>query len=163
IAYDVEHMPAADRVAGDHRDDGLGETTDLHLEVEHVEAADPVVVAVAVVATDALVAARAERVVAFAGEDDHAGRGVVARELESGPQLEEGAGTERVADLGPANRDLRDAVGGVVADVGEAVGGLRLPVGARSDRHAPSSVSGSKNSGSRCSYDFRVPMPLVGL
>ena len=56
-----KHVPAADRVPGDHRDHRLGQPADLHLEVEHVEPADAVVVAVAVVAAHALVAAGAER------------------------------------------------------------------------------------------------------
>ena len=91
------------------------------------------VVAVAVVAAHALVTARAERLGTLAGEDDHADRRVVAGELERVAELEERAGPERVAHLGPADRDLGDAVGGVVADVGEAVGGLGLPLRAGSD------------------------------
>ena len=94
---------------------GFGKPADLHLEVEHVEPADAVVVAVAVVAAHALVAARAERLGALAGEDDHADRRVVARELERVAELEQRAGPERVAHLGPADRDLGDAVGGLVA------------------------------------------------
>ncbi len=132
VAHDVQHVAAADRVARDHRDHRLGQPADLHLQVEHVEPADAVVVAVAVVAADALVAAGAERVGALAGEDDHADVGVVAGELERVAELEERVGPERVAHLGPADRDLGDAVGGLVADV--AVAGVdRLPLGARAD------------------------------
>ena len=58
----MQHVAAADRVARDHRDHRLRQPADLHLEVEHVEAADAVVADVAVVAADALVAAGAERV-----------------------------------------------------------------------------------------------------
>ena len=115
VAHDVQHVAAADRVARDHRDHRLRQPADLHLQVEHVEAADAVVVAVAVVAAHALVAARAERLGALAGEDDHADRRVVAGELERVAELEQRAGPERVAHLGPADRDLGDAVGGVVA------------------------------------------------
>ena len=124
----MQHVTAADRVARDHRDHRLRQPADLHLEIEHVEPADAVVVAVAVVAAHALVAARAERLGSLAGEDDHADRRVVAGELERVAELEQRAGPERVAHLGPADRDLGDPVGGVVGDVGEAVGGLRLPL-----------------------------------
>jgi hypothetical protein len=63
VAHQVEDVPAADRVARHHRDDRLGQPPDLHLEVEHVEAADPggtASLAIAVVAADALVATGAE-------------------------------------------------------------------------------------------------------
>src|SRR5215471_2073087 len=67
VAHDVQHVAAPDRVPGDHGDDRLGRPPDLDLEVEDVQAPHPVRVTVAVVATDALVAARAERLVAGAG------------------------------------------------------------------------------------------------
>jgi hypothetical protein len=60
----------ADRVPGDHRDHRLGEPPDLDLEVEDVEAADPVLVDVAVVPPDPLVAAAGERVGSLSGEDE---------------------------------------------------------------------------------------------
>ena len=61
----MQHVAAADGVAGHHGHDRLGRAADLDLEVEHVEAADAllghlVVADVAVVAADALVAAGAE-------------------------------------------------------------------------------------------------------
>ena len=34
VADDVQHVAAADRVAGDHRDDRLRQAPDLHLQVE---------------------------------------------------------------------------------------------------------------------------------
>ena len=108
VAHDVQHVPAADRVTGDHRDDGLGQPPDLDLEVEDVEPADAVVADVAVVAADPLVAAGAERLGPLAGEDDHADRGVVAGALEGVQQLEQGPRPEGVAHLGPADRDLGD-------------------------------------------------------
>ena len=40
VADHVQHVAAADRVAGDHRDDRLGQAPHLHLQVGHVEAAD---------------------------------------------------------------------------------------------------------------------------
>ena len=77
----MQHVPAADRVAGDHRDHGLGQSPDLDLEVEHVQATDPVLVDVAVVAADALVPAGGEGERPLAGQDrrrrsrDRHGRG----------------------------------------------------------------------------------------
>ncbi len=120
----MQHVTAADRVAGDHRDHRLRQAADLHLEVEHVQAADALVVAVAVVAAHALVAAGAERIGSLAGEEDDTDLGIVARDLERVAELEQGAGPEGVAHLGPADRDLGDPVCGLVGDVGEAVGGL---------------------------------------
>ena len=65
VADEVQDVPAADRVAGDHRDHRLRQAPDLHVEVADVEAADAllgdlVVADVAVVAADPLVAAGAE-------------------------------------------------------------------------------------------------------
>ena len=85
----MQHVTAADRVARDHRDDRLRKPADLHLQIEHVEAPDALVVAVAVVAADALVAARAERLGTLAGEDDDADLRVVAGDLERVAQLEQ--------------------------------------------------------------------------
>ena len=79
VAAEVQHVPAADRVAGDHRDDGLGQAAHLDLEVGDVEAADRLALGdVARVAAHALVAAGAEGQLALAGEDDHADVGVAA-------------------------------------------------------------------------------------
>src|SRR5207248_11168762 len=78
VADDVEHVAAADGVAGDHGDHGLGGAPDLHLQVEHVETSDAAVVAVAVVAADPLVAARAAGRVAGPGQGGDPGRRAVA-------------------------------------------------------------------------------------
>ena len=81
----------------------------------------PVDVAAAA-AADALVAAGAERVGSLAGEDHDADVQVLARARERVDQLDHGLRAERVADLGPVDRDLRDAgvLAGreLVADVG---------------------------------------------
>ena len=42
VADELQHLAAADRVAGDHRDHGLGQATDLDLQVEDVQPADAV-------------------------------------------------------------------------------------------------------------------------
>ena len=138
VAADVQHVPAAHRVPGDHRHDRLGQPADLDLQVQHVEPADAlvgdlVVADVAVVAADALVAAGAERPVALAGQDDDADPVVVAGEVEGRLELEQGLRPERVAHLGTVDRDLGHAVAGeLVLDVGPVAHGL--PVGARADR-----------------------------
>ena len=40
VADEVQHVAAADRVAGDHRDDRLRQPADLHVQVGDVEAPD---------------------------------------------------------------------------------------------------------------------------
>src|SRR4051812_13463833 len=69
IAHQVEDVAAADREAGDLRDDRLGQVADPHVEIEDVEPRHAVVADVAARAAHALVAARAERGVAGAGQD----------------------------------------------------------------------------------------------
>ena len=113
VADQVQDVTAADRVARDHGHDRLRQPPDLHVEVADVEAADAllgdlVVADVAVVATDPLVAAGAERLVAGAGEDDRADVGVVAGAVERVAELGEGLRAERVVDVRPVDRDLRD-------------------------------------------------------
>ena len=83
------------------------------LQVEHVEARHAVVADVAAVAAHALVAARAEGVGPGAGQDDDADRRVVARVVERADHLVDRPRPERVAHLGPVDRDLRDALGEV--------------------------------------------------
>ena len=78
---------------------------------------DLVVTDVAVVATDLLVPARAEGVGSLAAEDDGADVGIVPGHGEGVGQLEERLGPEGVAPLRTADRQLRDALGHVVADV----------------------------------------------
>src|SRR5262249_12314833 len=63
--------------------------------------------------TDALVPARAEGIRSFAGQDDHANAVVLARALKGVDQLDHRLRPERVAHLGPVDRDLGDA--GVLA------------------------------------------------
>src|SRR5262249_22609369 len=59
VAHHVEHVTAADGVAGDERDDDLGHRTDQLLHVEHVEPRYAFAVDVAAVAAHGLVTARA--------------------------------------------------------------------------------------------------------
>ena len=94
------------------------------------------------VAPDALVAARAEGERALTGKDDHAHRGVLARPLERVRDLDQRLRAERVANLGPIDRDLGNPVGELVADVLVVAGGA--PVRAGPDRagggHAPGRI-----------------------
>ena len=113
----MQDVAAADRVSGDHRHHRLGEAADLDLEVQHVEPAGAVGIDVPIVAPDALIAARAKRLSAGAGEDYNADVRVVARNLERLRHLEHGRRTKCVADLGAVDRDLGHAVPGVVEDV----------------------------------------------
>jgi hypothetical protein len=78
-----------------------------------------VLVDVAVVAADALVATRGEGERSRAGQDHHPDGRIVPGEVERLDQLPRGERAERVADLGPGHRDLRDPVGRLVSDVGE--------------------------------------------
>src|SRR5262249_833866 len=83
-----------------------------------VEARDAVLADVAAVAADALVAAGAEGVLAGAGEDDDADRGVVADVVEGARELDDRAGAERVSHLGAVDGELGDAfIALLVADV----------------------------------------------
>ena len=122
VADQVEDVPAADGIARDHRDHGLREAADLHVQVSHVQAPDAllgdlVVADVAVVAADALVAARAERLIAGPGEDDRRDLDVVASAAERVAELAQGRRAEGVAHLGAVDRDLRDALGALVEHV----------------------------------------------
>ncbi len=119
-------MAAADRIAGDHGDDRLRQPPDLDLKVQHVQPRDAAVIDVPVLGTDPLVAPGTERLRPFPGQDDHADRRVVAGDVERLRQLEEGLRAERVANLRPVDRDLRDALGGFVPDVLVVAGPLPI-------------------------------------
>src|SRR3981189_2494750 len=104
--HTVPPLPAADRVARDHRHHRLGQGADLLLQIEHVQARHAVAADVPLRAPDALVASRAECLIARAGEDGDAGVRVLAHVLEALLQLEQRLGAEGVADLGPVDGDL---------------------------------------------------------
>ena len=118
VAADVEDVAAADGVAGHHGDDRLRQAAHLHLQVGDVEAPERFALGdVAGVAPDPLVAARAERLLALAGEDDDADLGVLAGQLERRRDLDQRLRAERVEHLRPVDRDLGDPLRLLVADV----------------------------------------------
>ena len=119
VATEVQHVPTADRVAGDHRDHRLREPPDLELEIEDVQATDPLLVHVAVVTTNALVPTGGEGERALAREQDDADLRIVAGGVERGDQLAGRERSERVPYLRSRDGDLRDALGCLVADVRE--------------------------------------------
>ncbi len=118
VAHHMQHLSAADGVAGHHGHDRLGRAPHLHVQVGYVEAAHLGAAGhIAGVAAHALVAARAEGQRALAGEDDGPDRAVLARVLEGAPDLDQRLGAEGVAHLGAVDGDLGDAVSELVADV----------------------------------------------
>jgi hypothetical protein len=139
VADETEHVAAADGVTGDHRHDGLRQSPDLDLQVEHVQPADragrPRVVAEVVVAADLLVPAGRERLRALPRQDDDAGVGIVP----GGPDR---LGPQGVAHLGPADRQLGVPLGHLAGDV--LVLSSRFPGGQAqlSSRHEAVRLSG---------------------
>src|SRR5260370_579633 len=59
------------------------------------------------------------------GENDHTNAGVVARDVERVREFEEGRRPERVPHFRPVYRDLRDAFGGLIEDVGVVLSWFR--------------------------------------
>ena len=116
VAHEVQHVAAADRVPGDHRHHGLGQAADLDVQVGDVKApraggvriTGGVLGEVAGVPAHALVAAGAERLRPLAGEHDHPDLEVLVGLRERARDLDHGQRPERVAHLGPVDRDLRD-------------------------------------------------------
>src|SRR5262249_22139365 len=130
IADDVQHMPAADRVSGDHGHDRFRQAANLLLHVEDVQPGHGFRVNIARLAANALVAAGAERLFALAGEDDDADVGIIPGHVEGFFQLVHRLWPKCVAHLGTIDRDLADSVPGpLVADVFEWM--QRGPHGAR--------------------------------
>jgi hypothetical protein len=121
IAEHVQHVAAADREPVDHRDDGLRDVANRgvqRLDV-HRTLATRTGGAWRIAALTALflVAARAERLIAGAGQHDHPDRSVPSRVQERVGQLRHGRGAEGVAHLGSVDGDPRDAVLLLVEDV----------------------------------------------
>ena len=122
VADDVQHVPAADRVAGNQGNHDLRHGPNELLEVQDVEPRDAVPAHVPGGPPDALVAAGAKGVLAVrvrsgAGEEDDPDLRVLAGVGEGLDHLADGLGAERVALLRPVDRHLGDPVRLVVEDV----------------------------------------------
>src|ERR1051325_2522207 len=100
VADDVQDMPAADGVARDHGHDGLGQTADLLLHVEDVEARHALPVDVPPLPPHPLLPTRAKRLGTFAGEDDDADVRAVASHAERGLQLTDGERAKALRTFG---------------------------------------------------------------
>ena len=141
----MQHVTAADRITGDHRDDRLGHPADLDVQVGYLEPADGLVVTggcrvgpgdvAPARAPNALVAAGAERVRTLARQDHNPDPEVLARSRERVRELHHRLRPESVAHLRTVDRDLRDSGLGagpkLVADIRVLRGWLP------DDRHAP--------------------------
>ncbi len=118
VAAEVKDVAAANRVARHHRHHRLRQSPHLHLQVGDMKAADGSALGdVAGVAANLLVAARAERLRALAGEDHDADLGILAGQLQRGGDLDQRLRPEGVEGLGPVDADLGDSLGKLVVDV----------------------------------------------
>ena len=110
IADHLENIATPDCVSSDHRDDWLGQPTDLNLQVEHVEASHPIRTHVAAFATDALIPATAERQVPCPGEDDDTDLGVIPGVRQAQRQLLDRERCESIPLLRSVDGEFRDAL-----------------------------------------------------
>ena len=118
VAHHLEDLAATDRVAVDQGDHGDGQGSDLALEVQDVEPGQTVRADIPAALLVALVAARAEGLVAGAGQQDAADRGVIADPPEGIDQFLDRLGAEGVVDLRPIDHDAGDTSAGMlIADV----------------------------------------------
>ena len=106
----MKNVSAADGVARDHGNDRLGKAADLFLHIKDVEPRDAIGSNIAAIAAHLLVTTGAESLVALAGQNDHADRGVVAAMIERIFHFFHGLRTEGIAHLGTVDRDLGDPV-----------------------------------------------------
>ena len=110
VAHQVQHVAAADGVAVHHGYHGLGQTAYLHLHVEHAQTGHAGIVYIAAAALHVHVAARAEGLVAGAGEQHHAYALGLAAVGEGLRELQRGPGGEGVAVAGAVDGNLGYAV-----------------------------------------------------
>jgi len=128
IAHHVQHVAATDGIASHHGHHGFRAGADVALEVEHVEVVSALVIAIAtVVATDLLVAARAEGFLAKAGQDDGAHLIVITGIGQRLQHLFDRAGAKGIAHLGTVDGDLGNAIVGLVIEDIFVTGGAILP------------------------------------
>ena len=114
----MQHVPAADGVPVDERDDDLRQRSDLALQIEHVEPSHTFVVTIAGLGLDVHVAAGAEGRIPGPGQEGHADARIVADAPEGIDHLVDGPGAKGIAHVLPVDGDPGDASTGVlVADV----------------------------------------------
>ena len=119
-------MAAADRVACNHSDDGLGTGADHALEVQNIEARHAVAADIAAIAANFLVTARAESQGAGAGQNNDADGGIFASVCESLAELQNGFRTKGVAHARSIDGQFGDTFGFFIKNVGKFAG--RLPI-----------------------------------
>ena len=132
IAHDVQHVTAPDRVTRHQRDHDLGHRADELLQIQHIQPRHPIVTNVTGVPADALIAARAKRVLPIrmrsgSGEQHDANGRVFARVAEGSEHLRDRLRPKRIALLRSVNRHLGDAASFVVKDVGVSL--RNFPIG----------------------------------
>src|SRR3989338_8639645 len=113
----MKHMPAADGVTGDHRDNRFRTGAHLALEIEHVQAVHTVLILVSRIPADLLVTAGAKRLFAPARKNNDTVFLIGARVVKRARHFLDRLGPERVTRLWPIDRDLRDPIGFMVFDV----------------------------------------------
>lgn len=104
----MQHMTAADRVASDHRHDGLGHGADLALHIKDVQARDAILADVAALTAHALIATSTEGVLTLASEDDDADALVVTGVVKGSDKLLDRTRAEGVSDARTVEGDLGD-------------------------------------------------------
>lgn len=107
----MEDMSTADRVTGDHSNDGLGQVLDNLLQFESIQTRNAILTNVAALATDALIPTGAEGLLALTGENNNTNFGIVATEIKSLNQLIKRLWTESIPNLWAINRNLAYAIG----------------------------------------------------
>ncbi len=112
IADDMEHMPAADGVSGDHGDDGFRQGAELALDVEDVQARNAVFANVTGIATHLLIAPRTEGERAFPTKNDDTHIRIFMQHLQRDEHLLHRLRTEGIAHFRPVDGELADAVFG---------------------------------------------------
>ncbi len=113
VTHHVQHMTTADGISRDHRDNRFWTGANLALEIQHVQVMHAgVILITAVIAAHLLVAARAKRFIAFAGQNNHTHVVVVTGIRQRLNHLFDGQRTKCIAHLRTINGDFCNTVGG---------------------------------------------------
>src|ERR1700687_1029392 len=106
----MKYMPASNRIACDHGDDWFGKVLYRLLQIEGIQTRYTVSANIASVASNALIAARAERLVTCASEDCHAYLRVFTAQIEGIDQFCECFWPERIAYFGSVDGNFSHTV-----------------------------------------------------